>query len=172
MFHIEKKTLTLTNGTPYYLVLYATAEQSYPDDFAYSVCIGDPLYVQDGFTILYEDLPFVSGKEQVLTFTFTGVPDTVVGKSFQSFKFPAGGIKGRTWYYRHGNTSAWTMMPNLIASTNLPVNWKSGTSIPVNGKWQIKFTSTTNNPAHDFEIYFCYLYELGDQYILTAKNVS
>ena len=64
------------------------------------------------------------------------------------------------------------MMPNLIASTNLPVNWKSGTSIPVNGKWQIKFTSTTNNPAHDFEIYFCYLYELGDQYILTAKNVS
>lgn len=169
---IEKATRTLNNGQTYYLVVYATAEQDYPDDFAYSVCIGDPLYVQDAISIVYEDLPFVSGKEKELTFNITGVPNTVIGKSFQCFNFPAGGIQGLTWYYRHGNTSTWTMMPNLLAPTNLPVNWKNGTSIPVNGKWQIKYKMNTDHPGHDFEIYFSYLYELGDQFIVTSKNIS
>lgn len=169
---IEKATRTLNNGQTYYLVVYATAEQDYPDDFAYSVCIGDPLYVQDAISIVYEDLPFVSGKERELTFNITGVPNTVIGKSFQCLNFPTGGVQGRTWYYRHGSTSNWTMMPNLLTPTNLPVNWKNGTSIPVNGKWQIKFKMNTDHPGHDFEIYFSYLYELGDQFIVTSKNIS
>lgn len=167
----EKAEVTTIAGQQYYLVVYATAEQDI-DDFFYTICIGDPLYVQGSVTINFQDVPFESGKEKVLTFNMKDVPDTVKGKSFQCTNFPAGGIAGLTWYYRHGSMSNWKMLGSILTSSKLPLNWKNKTGIPVNGQWQLKFNMSANNPGHDVEVYFCYVYELGDQYIVTAKNLS
>lgn len=167
----EKAEVTTTAGQQYYLVVYATAEQDI-DDFFYTICIGDPLYVQGSVTINFQDVPFESGKEKILTFNMKDVPDTVKGKSFQCTNFPAGGIAGLTWYYRHGSMSDWKMLGSILTSSKLPLNWKNKTGIPVNGQWQLKFNMSANNPGHDVEVYFCYVYELGDQYIVTAKNLS